>query len=411
MTSEENNQDSNALVPTGSTELAEVNQGNTARASWPISAADLRANIAHCSEAGREAIIRAFMWCIDPAHLVRKSEFAREVDYDENTIYKIITGRYRGPDEKNDKGEVVKKGAMLDVPKKLVDAIEKFMERAREQFLGKKQEFVETPTSKRIFTTCDLVRESRSMGMVWGPSHCGKSWALEYYQQTNNHGRTIYARLGAADGLQGMLKLMSVAAGNSDKANAADIKARLKRALAPGMLFILDEVHELAYTYQSSSFFKCIEVIREIHDKTKCGFLLCGTQLMLDDMNAARAGELQQVWRRGVHKLDLTNSPSKADVAAIVHHAGLEMPSSKLTVRVAGAGGNEIVEHPFAILRQLAKDDGLLSITERLRYARKLAQKEKPAKRMSWHFFTMAHLMIKAQQTPQDSGWDREDAQ
>jgi DNA transposition AAA+ family ATPase len=399
MTLDEKKQDSNTLIPAGSNELAEVNQGDTTRASWPISAADLRSNIAHCSETGRDAIVRAFMWCIDPAHPVRKSEFAREVDYDENTIYKILTGRYKGPD-----------GKLLDIPEKLIKGIANFMEREKDRFLGKKQEFIESPTAKRIFTTCDLVRESRSMGMIWGPSHCGKSWALEHYQQTNNHGRTIYARLGAADGLGGMLKLMSVAAGNSDKANGADIKSRLKRALAPGMLFILDEVHELAYTYQTSSFFKCIEVIREIHDKTKCGFLLCGTQLMLDDMNAARAGELQQVWRRGVHKLDLTNSPTKADVAAIVQHAGLEMPGAKLTVRVAGTGGNEITEHPLAILRQLAKDDGLLSITERLRYGRKLAQKEKPARRLSWHSFTLAHLMIKAQQTPQESGWDKEEA-
>ena len=374
----------------------EANQGNTARTSWPISAADLRANVAHCSEAGREAILRAFMWCIDPAHPVRKAEFAREVSYDESTIYKIIMGRYKGPD-----------GALMDIPEKLIRAIGNFMERERERFMGKKQEFVEMPMTKRIFTTCDLVRESRSMGMMWGPSHCGKTWALERYQQMNNHGRTIYARLGAASGLGGMLKVMTRAAGNSDKANTPTMVDSLKRSLAPGMLFIVDEVHQLAYTYRKESFFACIEVIREIHDATKCGFILCGTNLMLGDMESARKGELEQVWKRGVHKLDLTNHPAKRDVAALLLHAGLDMPLKKTEVRVAPEKGQMITEKPFSVLQQLAKDHGLLSITERLRYGRKLAQKD--GKKLSWHFFVLAHLMIEAQRTPQDDDWGKED--
>jgi DNA transposition AAA+ family ATPase len=387
--------DSKALVPAADL-TPEVHGGNTTRASWPISAADLRANLSHCSEEGREAVVRGFMWCIDPQHPVRKSEFAREVGYDENTIYKIITGRYRGPDNK-----------MLDVPEKLIKGIEAFMARERDRFLGKKQEFVQTPLAKRVFTTCDLVRESRSMGMIWGPSHCGKSWALEHYQQANNHGRTIYARLGAASGLGGMLKVMSIAAGNSDRANTADMIDRLNRALAPGMLFILDEVHQLAYTYRKESFFSCIEVVREIHDRTKCGIVLCGTNLMLGDLESARKAELEQVWKRGVHQLDLANHPSKADVAAILAHAGLEMPKRNLEVKVQAEGGSVISEKPFSILQQLAKNDGLLSITERLRYGRKLAQKD--GKRLSWHSFVLAHLLIEKGRTQQEDDWGKDE--
>ena len=83
------------------------------------------------------------------------------------------------------------------------------------------------------------------------------------------------------------------------------------------------------------------------------------------------------------------------------------MPLKKTEVRVAPEKGQMITEKPFSVLQQLAKDHGLLSITERLRYGRKLAQKD--GKKLSWHFFVLAHLMIEAQRTPQDDDWGKEE--
>ena len=41
--------------------------------------------------------------------------------------------------------------------------------------------FVLTPTAKKIHTACDLARESHTVVFVWGPSHIGKTWAVEHY--------------------------------------------------------------------------------------------------------------------------------------------------------------------------------------------------------------------------------------
>jgi hypothetical protein len=40
------------------------------RASWNFSLDKLRTNIAHCSPEGKEALVSAFLWCIDSRHPV-----------------------------------------------------------------------------------------------------------------------------------------------------------------------------------------------------------------------------------------------------------------------------------------------------------------------------------------------------
>jgi len=66
---------------------------------------------------------------------------------------------------------------------------------------------------------------------------------------------------------------------------------RIKRALAPNMLLILDEMHLLQYTYRINSFFACMEVIREIYDEVHCGLVLCGTTLFLEKLQQGKHGE------------------------------------------------------------------------------------------------------------------------
>ena len=88
------------------------NLGDTVRASWNFSKHQLLANIAHCSAEGKEALVSAFMWCIDPMHPVHQKDFSVRVGYSHNTIWKIFQGKYTHPD-----------GTRLDVPRKLIEAI------------------------------------------------------------------------------------------------------------------------------------------------------------------------------------------------------------------------------------------------------------------------------------------------
>lgn len=365
--------------------VSEQHAGDTVRASWPFSLHQIRINIAHCAPEGREALVSAFLWCTDPKHPIRRDEFSRRVGYSDNTIYRIFSGRYVHAETKR----------QLDVPDDLVKAIHNFLDLERERFLGGKTEFVKTPTAIRIWHGCNIARESRSPVFIWGVPQIGKTTALERYAQDNNHGRTVYVRMKAASGLGGMVRRIAENVGVSPKSNTANLTDYIKGALTQDMVLILDEVHLLAYTYRKASFFGCMEVIREIFDETHCGLVLCGTQLLQDELTAR---ELEQLLKRGVHRIALPAAPTRGDVSAILEAAGLEFPDRGSKVTVKGA-----TEEPYQVIRQLAKKEGLKAITERLRYGRKLASKGKAT--LEWKHVIEAHLTIAAESNPAD-GWE-----
>lgn len=364
------------------------NQGNTVRASWNFSIDDVRTNIARYRPEAKEALIKAFLWCIDPRHPMSKPEFARRVGYSDNVIYKLFTGKYVHPDS----------GKQLDAPDSLIKSINEFLRLEHERYIGGRTDFVMTPTAKRIVVSCDLARESQTPVMLWGPSQLGKTTALVYYTGSNNHGRTQYIRMLAASGLGGMVKRIADACGISDKSNTAALIERIKRGITPNTLLILDEVHLLAYTYRRESFFACLEVIREIYDETQCGMVLCGTHLLMERVRGAEHAELEQVLKRGVHRVPLPTMPTKGDLAMILEHSGLEFPPREFQVTV-----KKLTDRPYDILRQIAKRDGLKAICERLRYARKLASKSGGS--LTWERFVEAHTIIE-KQAEQEGDWD-----
>lgn len=373
--------------------------GNNVRVSWQFSLHDIRTNMSHCAAEAKAVMIEAFLWCIDLAHPITRQEFAKAINYDASTVWKVFSGKYENPDK-----------TRLEVPPRMLARTRNFLVEEKERYateqesysVGGRTEFIMTPTAKRIFTACDLARESQSPTFVIGPSHIGKTWAFLAYAPKNNHGRTVYVRMKAATGLGGMVRRINEKVGNSPRCNTADGIDRIKKGLTPSTLLILDEVHLLQYTYRISSFFACMEVIREIQDEVECGMILCGTRLLLGKMNEGQHGEMEQLLRRGVHRVVLPNMPTEADLTAIFKHYKLDFPEAGQEVSIQSVK-LVIKEQPRAIIRQLAKVAGLKAITERLRYGRKLASKAKT--KLTWHHFVDAHLRIEKQAQP-EADWE-----
>jgi DNA transposition AAA+ family ATPase len=365
------------------------------RASWNFSLDDIRSNIARYPKDAQEALVSAFLWCVHPEHPLAKPEFARLVGYSDNVIYKLYTGKYLHP----------KTGDQMDPPDDLVKNVRDFLALEKERFDARPTDFVVTPTAKRVFLAVDLARESQIPVILYGPSQIGKTWALRYCQAQQNHGKTAMVELEAASGLGGMVRQIADSVGISDKSNTASLIQRIKRALTPNMVLILDEVHLLKHTYRLGSFFACIEVLRRIHDFCKCGMVLSWTHL--EELKAHKERELLQIWRRGVHKIYLPLMPTKDDLALILQHNGLTFPGASLmaTVKMRDSRGRlqPITDAPYKVLRQLAKEEGLKSITERLRYANKLAKRA--GEKVAWEHFLEAHLRIQDNQR-QEGIWD-----
>jgi DNA transposition AAA+ family ATPase len=366
--------------------VSQANAGNTVRASWNFSLDDIRANTARYDSEAKELLIAAFRWCIDPKHPLAKPDLAKRLDVTDNLLYRLYTGKYRDP----------KTGTQLGPSKELLDGLRRFLATEREYYLGR-VDFVMTPTAKKIQTACKIARESRTPVFLVAPSHIGKTWGLEYFRDNNNHGRTIMTRMRAASGLGGMVRRIAEDIGISDRSNTADLIERIKGALDPDSLPIFDELHLLAHTYRKSSFHVCMEVIREVLDEVGCGGVLSFT--ILEDVTAASQRELQQLWRRGVHKFKLPTVPTIGDVTAILNHHGLEFPDKKMTVEVH-SDRKRITETPYEVLRMIAKRDALKSITERIRYARKLAGGQS----LEWKHFITAHLIIE-NEANQEGEW------
>ncbi len=359
-------------------------QGATARASWRFSADHIQQALAHCSPERKESLIWAFNWCINRG--IWFGDFAKQVGYAENTLYKIYTGRHVDP----------KGGEQYDIPEKLHLAVLDFRKlEIRKAKLGE-TEFIVTPSARRIWNGCDLARESRTPVFIYGASHLGKTWALRQYAIDNNHGRTCLVRVPSKAGLAGLVKALAEAVGVSAKANTPAMIERIKKALAPNHLVIFDEVHQLQYTYRKESFFACIEVIREIYDHVECGMVLCTTNVFRARFESAQKEELEQLFKRGVHKVQLGDIVRTEDLKPILDKAGLPWPGRRHTVEVAG-----VKDQPHEVLRKLAREGGLKAITERIRYGRRLAGNKSEA--LAWEHFIHAHLIIETEaQKPVD---------
>ncbi|NHW87773.1 hypothetical protein, partial [Escherichia coli] len=75
---------------------------------------------------------------------------------------------------------------------------------------------------------------------------------------------------------------------------------------------------------------------------------------------------LHQLMRRGIHRPHLGDAPLQKDVRSIIEAHGLRWPNKSLVVDA---------QSPWKIIAALAQHSGLKGVTERLRYALKIAAK------------------------------------
>lgn len=373
------------------TQLTQANGGNNARSSWPIAINSLRQNIAHMRPEAAQTVVDCFLYAIQ--HDISKAEFAAAIGTTDITIYKIITGRYTHPNS----------GSRLDLSPKMLEAMQQWLSAQRELHPSNTSvDFVQTPTAAKVWLACDLARESRTPVFLFGPSQLGKSVDLIEYRDQHNHGRTLYVRISAASSLGKLLRSIAKVCGASAETTKDKMTDAICKGLSSNMIIIFDEVHELLLTANENSFTTCIEAIREIYDRVGCGMVLCVTKIKWDEISQKRKSDLDQMFRRGVHRFALGTTkgqPLKGDIKALVEAKGLTFPERKDQVTVLG-----ISESPYEILRQLAGESGLKSIAERLRYGEKIAAKDGRATQ-TWADFVIAHLTIK-QSSMEAPAWE-----
>lgn len=282
-----------------------------------------------------------------------------------NTLYKVWTGRYV-----NERGEQI--GL-----KQICERIAHFKRLYDERALIHRPDFVETSVSRAMWKVFDETRLMQIISLVYGESQIGKTFAAEEYYRRNNSGRTAYVRMPACAGSQMMVREIAEACHISPKQPYDHLMKRIRRVLDHSKLLIIDEAHLIWETYQRGSAVRCLGALREIHDRTKCGMVLVGTNVLSKEMNeGVHAQTLKQFRRRDVYELQLPDEPPREDLDRIAQAYGL---------REAKGVAEEL-------LLQLARVDGLGKICKLLAKAKQVASKSQ--EKFTWEHFIRVHDII-----------------
>ncbi|MBC8509918.1 MAG: AAA family ATPase [Chloroflexi bacterium] len=136
--------------------------------------------------------------------------------------------------------------------------------------------FVTTASTQRIADLCTALQQTRTLGLLIGLPGVGKTWAAQHVAQNQPRPKEItaspvlYTTVDVKNTARALLSNLLDCLGPDYRAPVPDM-TRLaccwihRREVA---LIILDEADRLDKT--------SLEIIRDIHDRTRCAFLLIG---------------------------------------------------------------------------------------------------------------------------------------
>lgn len=251
---------------------------------------------------------------------------------------------------------------------KVIERINAF----REGEASKGAPFIMTPLAKEIFKVCRFAATHRNVAFVYGESQTGKTYALKRFQAENNHGKTLYLRCPAFGGVDNLLGDFCEMLHLNSSENTTRRRSRILRTLGPENLLIIDEFHALFLGRGVNLTIACCEFVREVHDRTGCGLVICGTNAIPKQLDKGElSAVLNQLGRRGITRLALPDTIGEADILAIAHHYGLDAPEPSTR----------------AVIDRLLDERGISAFIKFLDAARSYADKKSLA--LDWpHFLT-----------------------
>ncbi len=296
------------------------------------------------------------------------SEAATELGVDASVISRVFRGAYKGSN-----------GLVLMPPTKMLARIRVLRKQLYAQAKEAGRSRVMTPTVAEIHMVCRMAWKLHQMAFIFGLPHVGKTEALKWFRDENNHGRTLYVNLQGVTGVQDIYREFARALGLSAETAAHNLPARVHAAIDRDNLVLVDEFHAITHSYQKKSAIRMIEAVRSIKDRSGCAMVVCATDVGRAEIETGHDSKLlAQLWRRGVIKLQLPPALRVGDVRAIALAKGLSFqpppkkaeddlwqwlmksgfPAAALCDRIAWKFG---IEHLFTVLghgEQLAKGAG-----------------------------------------------------
>lgn len=318
-------------------------------------------------------------WWFRYAHVEKKlsqSDAARTLGIDGGTYSKVFRGAYTGAN-----------GILLAPPAKMLSRIRVTRDQERTNTAELNKGRVMTPTVDEIHQVCRKAWRDRQIAIVFGESHIGKTEALVWFRDENNHGATLYVDLQGVMGVQDIYRAFARALKISADVPMAKLVPRVLAAIDRTNLVIVDEFHHITYSYRKGSSNVMVNAIKSIKDRTGCAMVICATNVARDEFTEGTGKEaklLKQLWRRGVIKLQLADALPVGDVRCFAQAYGLDFPAAPeagddtwkaLRAAHPDFAGLDVCEH-------VAYHDGVLALVSLLRDAGALAKKR--GRDLSW---------------------------
>lgn len=207
----------------------------------------------------------------------------------------------------------------------ILTAIADFKEIVLAEQASRRAPFIETNLSDRIHKYCEAAVAQKRIGMIIGDSQIGKTEALLEFQRRNNHGRTIYVRVGVRGTLSDFVNALAVQCGLSNQLAIGRAKQRILGYIRANNLLIVDEVHACFTPTERPNSYDIIEFVREIFDETKCSVILSATNVLkrMLEKDGIHKKVATQLRRRSLPTQILESVPLRKDLAKFAAHYDL----------------------------------------------------------------------------------------
>ena len=290
---------------------------------------------------------------------LREKDLAEKVGLDATTLYRVFRGSYGAASWAN-----------------VVKAIKDFKAVEIEEMKKKAIGIIDTEVKKTVFAACQAALNDGMPAFIYGASQIGKTTALVEFARLNNHGRTVYLRMGSGWTRPRLVRELAVKFGNGIKATRTwALEDAIFGSLTRYNLLIIDEFHLALETTTEAAAKAIMEFIREVYDRTGCGLVMASTKVGLEGLEGGKNRLLfDQLRRRGVVRVVLPDAPPVRDINLISRTFELPVPTGEA----------------LADIKRLIKTRGLGVFIRYLQTAYALAKKGK--KPLDWDIYRRVYL-------------------
>lgn len=287
-------------------------------------------------------------------------EATEAVGYDRSTVFRWLKGTYEGS------------------WKNAIKAISQYRRLCEKRGSIQANQIVKNGITELISGALDYALANNSITIVIGESRMGKTEGALMWRDANNHGASAYVVAPPTGGVKMFLRRIAETVGVNKNLSAPQLYEAICRSFNRNRMLIVDEAHRLLPGDRRSNPV-CLEILRDLHDTTKCALALLATQRFDDELKRShyqfeqilgRIGMPVRLYRR-MRKTDYlpilrqyVKNPTEKLVAAcgeIANHMGrlgILVETLKMASRIAAKSGGQPItdEHVFksiALRRQM----------------------------------------------------------